>query len=119
MRTLQKNKRKLYKVSFLGTERETDEFGNYTGERKRQYSVPEEIWINFRVMSGIISSEIFGNHSDYDMTAISEEPILAKDDLLFEEMPPSDVDYFTTYDLKVDDVSPSLNTYAYGFRRRI
>lgn len=119
MRTLVKNRRKLYKVSFTGTTEQTDAYGNYTGEKKRNYSVPEEVWLNFRVMSGLITSEIFGKLSDYDLTATSHEKLLDKNDLLFEEMPTDTENLLQKYDYKVDEISPSLNGYVFGMRRRV
>lgn len=119
MRTLAKNKQKLYKVSFEGTVEQTDAYGNYTGEKVRQYSSPQEVWINFRTLAGLTTSEIFGNSSDYDMTAVSNEPILQKNDLLFYELPTSTTDLLQRYDLKVEEISPSLNTYVYGFKERV
>lgn len=119
MRTLNKNKQKFYKVSLQTIEDEMDHNGNFTGQKVSIYSDPEELWINFRVRTGTITSEVHGRRVSYDSTAVSTEDVLQKDDLLFYKEPDEGQDLQNTYDLRVSEKSPSLNGYQYGLERRV
>lgn len=112
MRTLVKNKRPLWLVNITGTTDKTDSDGNYTGEVVPTYSTPVKIMIDYLPSNGAVVEQIFGKDYSCDMVAVSNDVVLTKNSLLFYSQPSSNYD--KTYDLKVKDIKPSLNTYYYG-----
>jgi hypothetical protein len=59
----------------------------------------------------------FGKDCSFDMIGISNEVILDENDLIFTFQPITNFE--TTYDYSVSQIGKSLNTYAYGLRKRI
>lgn len=116
MRTLLKNKVQLYYVPFSAWTDEVDADGNYTGEKIASYGSPNEISINIYPAGSEIVEQIFGKEASFDMVAVSNEIVLDEFGLLFTSLPTGNYD--TTYDYKIHSISKSLNTYAYGLRRR-
>lgn len=116
MRTLEKNKVTLWVVSPTGSNNEIDEDGNMTGEKITTYNQPIEVKLSLYPAGGEITEQMFGKDTSIDMISVSSEVILTPDSLLFETLPTSD--FRKTYTYRVNRISKSLNTYAYGFTRR-
>ena len=115
MRTLNRNKTKLWYVEPASTIEVKDSEGYYTGETKKVYGAPKELWIHLYPSDGIIMEQIFGRDADFSKLAVSET-YLSKDTLLFLSMPTGN--YETTYDYIVDRNKQSLNHNNYGLRSR-
>lgn len=116
MRTLAKNKVKLWLVTPLTSSPLLDGGGFDTGESTMTYSVPSIIYISLYPSGGNISEQIFGKDVSLDMVSVSCEIALSVDDLLFLTEP---VDNFgTTYDYRLSNIKKSINSYSYGFRNR-
>jgi len=118
MRTLERNKTKLWYVAYTGEADVVDDDGFKTGEVTKTYSSPSAVYISLYPSSGLIVEQLFGKDASYDMIAVTSqnERILNKEDLLFLSEPLSNYD--TTYDFRVDRVLTSLNGSSYGLRRR-
>lgn len=117
MRTLEKNKTILWLVNPATYVDVVDDDGFETGERQQTFGTPVEIRIALYPASGRIKEEIFGRDYACDKIAVSNDVILTKDSFLFYSQPTENFD--TTYDLIVDKILPSLNTYNYGLRSRV
>lgn len=116
MRTLDKNKTKLWVVNSSGTTEMIDSDGFYTGEVVKSYGVPSTIYLHLYPSGGEITEKLFGKDSSFDMLAVSNNVILTKDSLLFLDEPLSNYDI--TYDYRVSEILKSLNTYNYGLKKR-
>lgn len=117
MRTLERNKIKLWCISPSGTEEVKDADGFFTGEVIKIYGSPQVIYLNIAPSIGAIVEDIFGKDASFDMIAITNEVVLSKDSLLFLNEPTSNYD--TTYDYSVQQIKKSLNTYQYGLKGRV
>ena len=118
MRTLLKNKTKLYYVNPTGFVNYVDGDNNYTGEVTETYSTPSEVYVHLYPSGGLITEQMFGKDANIDMIAVSCENDIefTKDTLLFVTSPVSN--YPTTYDYKVSEIKQSLNNIVYGLNRR-
>lgn len=117
MRTLEKNKTVLWLVNPATYVDVVDNDGYETGERIQTFGAPVEIRLALYPANGVIREEIFGRDYSCDVIAVSNDIILTKDSLLFYNQPTENFD--TTYDLIVDKILHSLNTYNYGLRSRV
>lgn len=116
MRTLERNKTKLWMVDVTGVTESTDIDGFKTGDFVKTYSTPVVIYLSLYPANGKIVEDIFGRDASLDMVAVSNDVVLTKNTLLFLTAPVSN--YLTTYDYKVDRINISLNTKQYGLLRR-
>ena len=115
MRTLNRNKTKLWYVQPTGTQEVVDADGYFTGETRKSYGTPIKLDIHLYPSDGIVMEQIFGRDADFSKLAVSET-YLSKDTLLFLSMPTGN--YETTYDYIVDRNKQSLNHNNYGLRSR-
>ncbi len=68
MRSLNRNKRKIYYANRLGDTPHIDEYGNETGETTPMYSTAKELWCNISPSVGEEAVQAFGNLSGYSRT---------------------------------------------------
>lgn len=73
MRTLRRNKRKLYYATFVEKEQILDSSGRRTGEYRSVYSDPVELMANYSQASGLAAEEVFGVGSNYSCTMTVED----------------------------------------------
>ena len=59
MRSVQRNKQRIYYSLLIGSEEVTDEYGNVTGEFKLLYSTPQPLKINIGTPKGTIELEMY------------------------------------------------------------
>lgn len=114
MRTLDKNKSTLWYVKETGTTDVVDDDGFKTGEKTSGYSTPSKIRIQLYPANGRVSEEIFGTDVSLDAIGVSD---LELDDtcLFFLDEPILNEYDNPTY--KIQNISKSLNSNNYGFRR--
>ena len=117
MRTLELNKVEVWYVETMGEVDLLDEDGYFTGEKEFGFSTPKKIRLSLYPGNGVIGEQLFGTTSNLDMISVSESNLLSKNGLLFYTKPNSDYD--TTYDLKVNKILKSLNSYNYGLKGRM
>lgn len=115
MRTLSRNKTKLWVVESIGKTEVTDAEGYYTGEIRKVYSEPKVVYLHLYPSDGMIMEQLFGRDADFSKLAVSET-LLSKDTLLFLSEPSGD--YELTYDYIVERNKQSLNHNNYGLRSR-
>lgn len=114
MRTLNKNKTKLWYVEPAGMVDVLDSDGFKTGEKKSVFGLPTIVYLQLSPSNGDIVEQIFGKESSLDMISVSTDVVLSKFGLLFLTEPINKYD--TTYDYKVVEIKKSLNSYNYGLR---
>lgn len=117
MRTLERNKTKLWVVSPAVKTEAVDIDGNPTGEFVSTFGSAVEVKIALYPSNGLIKEEIFGRDYSCDKIAVSGDVVLTKNTLLFLSEPTTNFD--TTYDFKVDKINESLNTFQYALRSRV
>lgn len=106
MRSVQRNKQRIYYSLLIGSEEVTDEYGNVTGEFKLLYSTPQPLKINIGTPKGTIELERFGLNDDYTRVLATTDmdcPI-AVDTILW-----VGVDTTEPYNFVVKKILPSLN----------
>lgn len=114
MRTLEKNKTKLWRVTPLSKVEVVDINGFLTGEYTTTFSTPEIVYIALFPANGKIKNDLFGKDYQCDKLAVSNNVVLTELDLLFLSAPVSN--YESTYIYRVDKINQSLNTYNYALR---
>lgn len=115
MRTLEKNKTKLWYSYPIGEVDGLDDEGYYTGEKEIQYSIPTPIKLGLTPTSGRVLERTFGISANiHFITTTTLE--LKPNGLLFYEFPTGD--YINNYDLKIRKVLSSLNHNQYGLKGR-
>lgn len=72
MRTLKKNKQKLYYSLYLGNVKEVDENGDYTGGSVISYDTPVEFSANIMPKSTDTSIDDFGKEVDYNYLLVTD-----------------------------------------------
>lgn len=114
MKTLNRNKTRLFYALYEGKTSITDEYGNITGEYERVYSTPRECFANISAARGETQTRQFGETENYDKVIvvdndfppIDEYSILWIDTLPeFNEEGKTD----TPYDYEVKKIARSLN----------
>jgi hypothetical protein len=117
MRTLEKNKTKLWFVTRLSNVEMTDENGFLTGEKTITYTEPVQITISLVPKSGNINNYIFGKDVGFDMMAISTDVDLDRFTYLYYNQPVGDYD--KTFDFEIAEKKISLNVINYALRSRV
>lgn len=117
MRTLERNKLKLWYVEPIENVEVVDSDGYYTGETKSSFGTPKVIYLNIYPYNGDINSDIFGKNKSFDMIGISNNLDLKENGLLFLSEPI--VNKYLDYDYTVSAIKKSLNTTQYGLRGRV
>jgi hypothetical protein len=115
MRTLQRNKTRIFYANYRGKIPLKDEYGNLTGEYKISYGNPIEIMANVSAGSGDATTQLFGEHVSYDRTIILgfPAPPISETSILWVDRPPKLADDGSTktpHDYIVKRVAPGLNS---------
>ena len=74
MRTLNRNKIRIYYANYLGKTPLQDEYGNMTGEYKISYTNPTEVCANVSAARGEATTRQFGDDERYDRVIVLEDP---------------------------------------------
>lgn len=114
MRSLKRNKIKIFYALFKEVEEIVDEDGYATGEYTKTYEEPVELWINVSASRGASATREFGEVENYDRTMVTTEklPIDEKTILWVDE-----TDTNKPYDYEVVKKAPSLNEVQYAIRK--
>lgn len=120
MRTLKRNKQKLYYALYLGKQKLYDDNGDIVGEGE-VYSFPVEFEANISPNKGESSAEPFGASLNYSRTLCTNEKLpLDEHSLIWYETEPefaeSDGD---TADYTIVAIANSINSTLYALRKRV
>ena len=120
MRTMKRNKRKMYYSLYLGKFEITDRNGDLTGEKEDEYSVPVEFKANISPNKGESSIEPFGVDINYSRVICTNEDLPIDEHTLIwlETEPPDKVNDGATADYIVVRKADSLNSTLFAVRKR-
>ena len=115
MRTLVRNKIRIYYAKYLTKTLLKDEYGNLTGEYDIVYDSPVEIKANVSAARGEATTRQFGEDESYDRVIVMDDPNVPIDVssvFWIDTLPVINADGSTDtpYDYIVKQVAPSLNS---------
>ena len=115
MRTLTRNKIRIYYANYRDKTPLEDEYGNMTGEYEISYTNPTEVCANVSAARGESTTRQFGEDVRYDRVIILDDPSfpIAETSILWIETLPEIAEDGTTstpHDYIVKQVAPSLNS---------
>lgn len=115
MRTLARNKIRIYYANYRDKEPLKDEYGNLTGEYKISYTNPSVVYANVSAARGEATTRQFGDDEGYDRVIVLDDPkfpITAASILWIDTLPEiaKDGSTATPHDYIVKQVATSLNS---------
>ena len=113
MRTLLRNKQKIYYALYDSKTARIDEYGNATGEYELTYGNPKPLWINVSAARGTADVEQFGINANYSKTMVTEDincPITETTRLWVGRSPEEPHNYV------VASVAKSINSVTYAIK---
>lgn len=112
MRTLDRNKQKIYFANLIGQADVIDEYGCFTGETTTEYSEPVPVKVNISPARGEASIELFGTDLNYTKTIVMDKDYgLNENSILWVDKDPSE-----PYNYIVVSVAKSINSVSYAIR---
>jgi hypothetical protein len=115
MRTLARNKIRIFYANYCDKTPLKDEYGNLTGEYEVTYGNPIAVVANVSAARGESTTRQFGEEVRYDRIIVLEDPSfpIAETSILWIDTLPDIAENGTTktpYDYIVKQVAPSLNS---------
>ena len=115
MRTLDRNKIRIYYANYRDKTPLKDEYGNLTGEYEVTYDNPVAVKANVSAARGESTTRQFGDDVRYDRIIVLDDPSfpIAETSILWIDTPPEiaeDGSTETPHDYIVKQVAPSLNS---------
>ena len=115
MKTLKRNKIRIYYANYLNKTPLKDEYGNLTGEYEITYGNPVAVMANVSAARGESTTRQFGEDVSYDRIIILDDPAfpIAETSILWIDTLPAISEDGTTntpHDYIVKQVAPSLNS---------
>ena len=115
MRTLNRNKIRIFYANYKGKTPIKDEYGNLTGEYEIMYDTPVEVKANVSAARGEATTRQFGEDESYDRVIVLEDPafpITSTSVLWIDTLPEiaEDGTTQTPHDYIVKQVATSLNS---------
>lgn len=118
MRTLKRNKRKVWYALYSSKVELKDEYGYRTGEYGKGYTDPVALWINVSPASGNASVEPFGTNLDYThiMVTTDMECPIDEESILWVGISPTKNGQSVPNNYRVIRVAKSVNGISYAIR---
>ena len=115
MRTLRRNKIRIFYANYRNKLPLRDEYGNLTGEYEIEYTNPIEVCANVSAARGEATTRQFGDDESYDRVIVLDDPQfpIAATSILWIDTPPDiaeDGSTETPHDYIVKQVATSLNS---------
>ena len=115
MRTLRRNKIRIFYANYRDKLPLRDEYGNLTGEYEISYTNPIEVCANVSAARGEATTRQFGDDESYDRVIVLDDPQfpIAATSILWIDTPPEiaeDGSTETPHDYIVKQVATSLNS---------
>jgi hypothetical protein len=115
MRTLTRNKIRIYYANYRDKKPLTDEYGNLSGEYEVTYGNPVAVVANVSAARGESTTRQFGEDVSYDRIIVLDDPAfhIAETSILWIDTLPEITEDGTTetpHDYIVKQVAPSLNS---------
>ena len=115
MKTLARNKTRIFYANYRDKVPLKDEYGNLTGEYEILYDTPKEVKANVSAARGEATTRQFGDDERYDRIIVLDDPKfpIATTSILWVDTPPEiaeDGSTKTPHDYIVKQVAASLNS---------
>ena len=115
MKTLTRNKIRIFYANYRDKTPLKDEYGNLSGEYKVTYENPVAVMANVSIGGGEVTTRQFGKDVSYDGIIVLDDPgfPIRETSILWIDTPPEIAEDGTTntpYDYIVKKVAPSLNS---------
>lgn len=115
MKTLLRNKTKLYFALYKDKTPIVDDYGNDTGEYKRNYSNPIECYANISPAKGETQTRQFGEAETYDKIIVIDNdfPLIDEYSILWIDTLPKIEENGSTntpYDYQINKIAKSINS---------
>ena len=115
MKTLARNKIRIYYANYRDKTPITDEYGNLTGEHEISYDTPTEVKANVSAARGESTTRQFGDDVSYDRIIVLDNPSfpIAETSILWIDTLPEiaeDGSTETPHDYIVKQIATSLNS---------
>jgi hypothetical protein len=115
MRTLTRNKIRIFYANYRDKKPLKDEYGNLSGEYEVTYGNPVAVLANVSAARGESTTRQFGEDVSYDRIIVLDDPAfpIAETSILWIDTPPEIAEDGTTktpHDYIVKQVAPSLNS---------
>ena len=115
MKTLNRNKVRIYYANYRDKVPIKDEYGNLTGEYKILYDRPFALMANVSAARGESTTRQFGENVNYDRIIVLDDPAfpIAETSILWIDTPPEmleDGSTMTPHDYIVKQIALSLNS---------
>ena len=113
MRTLRRNKQKIYYANYVSKTETVDSNGFYTGEKVITYNTPTEAWVNVSPSRGEASIELFGADLNYTNTIVTDKDLGWDENTILWVGTLSSLPHNYT----VVSVAKSINSVAYAIKK--
>jgi hypothetical protein len=122
MRSLERNKTKIYYALLNSKNEIRDEYGNFTGEYELQYGNPIAMKASVSAAMGETYTRQFGEQEAYDKVVIADDPLCLIDEyaiLWVDNLPviKRDKSTDTPHDYVVKKVAKSINVSSYAIAK--
>lgn len=122
MRSLERNKTKIYYALLNSKNEVRDEYGNFTGEYELQYGNPVLLKASVSAAMGETYTRQFGEQEAYDKVIVTDDPLCPIDEyaiLWVDTMPviKRDKTTDTPHDYVVKKVARSINVSSYAIAK--
>jgi hypothetical protein len=122
MRSLERNKTKIYYALLNSKNEIRDEYGNFTGEYELQYGNPIAMKASVSAAMGETYTRQFGEQEAYDKVVITDDPLCPIDEyaiLWVDNLPEikRDKSTDTPHDYVVKKVARSINVSSYAIAK--
>ena len=117
MKSLERNKQKIYIANYQSRSDITDENGLYTGEYEIIYTAPQEVYANVSSAKGEATLDLFGTDLKYTKTIVSDSDLgIDENSVLWVEKEAMSGSFVTPYNYIVASKAKSLNSVVYAIR---
>ena len=118
MRTLERNKQKIYFANYIGKSTMTDENGLLTGETVASYTVPTEAKVNVSAARGDVNIDLFGTDLNYTKTIATDKDLgIDENSILWVDKNAYQGSVVTSHNYIVASIAKSLNSVVYAIRK--
>lgn len=118
MKSLERNKQKIYIANYTGRSVITDSDGLYTGEYELTYTTPTEVYVNVSSAKGEATLDLFGTDLNYSKTIVSDKDLgIDENSVAWVEKEAYQGSAITPYNYLVVSKAKSLNSVVYAIRK--
>ena len=118
MKTLERNKQKIYYANYTGKAEILDDNGLHTGEYELTYTEPAEVKVNISASRGQAEIDLFGTDLNYTNTIATDKDLgIDEHSILWVGKEAYQNSLVTPHNYIVVSVAKSLNSIVYAIRK--